>query len=58
MVMASLSRLSRSTVSTTSAASDDAVEPRAPRVVHRYVDGELTEPTIDQVVKGLSLIHI
>ena len=25
---------------------------RAPRVVHRYVDGELTEPTIDQVVKG------
>ena len=25
---------------------------RAPRVVHRYVDGELTEPAIDQVVTG------
>lgn len=25
---------------------------RAPRVVHRYVDGELTDPPIDEVVKG------
>ena len=25
---------------------------RAPRVVHRYVDGELTDPSIDEVAKG------